>query len=64
MSEVKQYKQRIEEMLKKAPPSVVNGSYQMAANFKAAAAAAKKAANQNNLSALTTACSRLESFYK
>lgn len=64
MSDAKTYKARITEMLAKVPPGILSGSHQKVVQYKEAVEMAKAATKQNNLSALNTACSRLETFYK
>ena len=63
MTTPQHYKARIKEMIAKVPPSVLSGSQQKAADYKSAVEAAKAAVNQNNLTKLMQACSRLSSFY-
>lgn len=44
-SQVNSYKRRINEMLKRVPASINNGSYQTAVEYKKLAATASKSAN-------------------
>lgn len=62
--QAKQYRDRIEQMLKTVPPSVNNGSYQRSVAYKDAVDKANKALKApNSLAKLSSACNLLAGFY-
>lgn len=62
--QAKEYRDRIESMLKSVPDSVKNGSYQRSVAYKDAVDKANKALKApNSLAKLSSACNLLAGFY-
>lgn len=58
------YRDKLKQMLKQVPPSVLNGSYQRSVQYKEAVEHARKALKTpNSVAKLSEACYRLASFY-
>lgn len=63
-TEAKQYKERIEQMLRSVPNSVKGGSYQKSIAYKQAVERAQKALKTpNSVAKLSQACNELATFY-
>ena len=58
------YRDKLKLMMKRVPPSILNGSYQRSVQYKDAIEHARKALKTpNSVAKLSEACNRLASFY-
>lgn len=58
------YRDKLKQMLKQVPPSVLNGSFQRSVQYKEAVEHARKVLKTpNSVAKLSEACNRLASFY-